>query len=77
MPTYLLARDPAVILPAAIAALELVLVPNKVFAGRLSSSAMPERTEVETFRVVVRPGVAVDGRGRLEGVIRPLNEYEA
>ena len=77
IPIYLLARDPAVILLAAMAALELVLVPSSVLVGRKSSSVWAGGFEVETIRDA-RAGVVVVGRiGRSMGVARPWSEYEA
>ena len=79
IPTYLLARDPAVILLSM--ALVLVLVPKRVFrGGEVSSKPIRPLTEVDTARET-RRGVVVVGLGRagstFDGVCRPESWKDA
>jgi hypothetical protein len=82
IPTYLLARDPAVILPS-MRELELVLVPRRVRWGRGSSSGIGTVVRAlkaeETTRDPARLGVVVVGLEweSRDGVARPLREKDA
>ena len=87
IPRYLLAREPAVILLAAMAAFELVLLPRGVLIGpsppsgkgcsSLKSLVVAPLAEVDTVRAL--PGVADAGRIALSkrGVSRPVEVWNA